>query len=310
MKVFNSLDAISDVPRTAVALGNFDGIHRGHRELIERSARYARDYGLHSAVFTFANHPRNYIAGYDVVKSVVAAEDKLKIFEDIGVEYLFNIPFDDTFRSMEPESFVRDLLLGYFHAKAVFCGFNFHFGKSAAGNTLVLEQAADRVGFRLEVLEPFIVNDVLVSSSVIRKAIASGDVAAAERFLGRPFAITGEVIRGNALGRKLGFATANTLLPEDLVKPAYAIYVTTAEVDGRILPAITNVGIRPTIGDNCELAETHIFGLDEDLYGREIKIFFKEKIRDEARFDSVEQMQAQVKKDIVAAKEWWKQHLD
>ncbi|MDR1778693.1 MAG: bifunctional riboflavin kinase/FAD synthetase [Clostridiales Family XIII bacterium] len=303
---FTSLTSIGDIGPTAVALGNFDGIHRGHHALISRTAAYAQAHGLKTAVFTFSNHPRNFIAGKQVVKSLLTPTEKKNIIKNLGADYLFNLPFDETCTGMEPEVFIRDLLLGHFKAEAVFCGFNFHFGKKAAGNTLVLEQAAEREGFKLVVLEPYIVDDVLVSSTEVRKAISAGEMGLCRKYLGRPYALTGEAVPGNKLGRKLGFATANVVLPEDMMKPAYAIYVTGAVLeDGIERPAISNVGVRPTIGDHKELIETHIFDYDGVLYGKRIRTVFYERIRYEMKFDGVDAMKAQVERDILTARSWW-----
>ncbi|MDR3072239.1 MAG: bifunctional riboflavin kinase/FAD synthetase [Clostridiales Family XIII bacterium] len=303
---FNTLESIGDISPTAVALGNFDGIHLGHQALIACMTQYAKREGKKSAVFTFANHPRNFISGESVVRSIVSPKEKYEIIRSMGVDYMFNLPFDDSFTSMDPEVFIHKLLLRYFRADAVFCGFNFRFGKRAAGNTTLLKQFADQDHFFLEVIEPFKVDDVIVSSTEVRKAIQNGDFDLCRKYLGRPFTLSGKVIAGNKLGRKLGFATANMHLDPEMMQPAYGIYVTSAKLDGgKERPAITNVGVRPTIGDNQELAETHIFDFSEDLYGTSPEIVFYEKLRAEQKFENIEAMQKQIQSDIAAARRWW-----
>ncbi|MDR0357341.1 MAG: bifunctional riboflavin kinase/FMN adenylyltransferase, partial [Clostridiales Family XIII bacterium] len=150
MKLFRAMEEIKGIPPTAVALGNFDGVHRGHAELIARIVRLARERGLKSAVFTFSNHPQNVITGRNVVRHIVSPEEKIEIIRSMDVDFLFSAPFDALFRSMSPEAFTRDLLVDRLNAAAVGCGFNYRFGKDAAGTTVCLEEAAEREGFRVE----------------------------------------------------------------------------------------------------------------------------------------------------------------
>jgi riboflavin kinase/FMN adenylyltransferase len=306
MRVFTELARMRDIPPTAVALGNFDGIHLGHAELIRRMAAYARGHGLAPAVFTFSNHPYNVLAGKTVIRGLATEEDKEGIFESLGVEYLFSLEFDESFHSMPPAVFIDDLLLEAFNARAVFCGFNFRFGAEAAGNPDLLRETGAEKGFDLVVMEPYRVDGALVSSTAIRRFVEEGDVATASKFLGRPFAISGEITRGNGIGRSLGFPTANIALPKGLVVPSYGVYVTESALSDTAYPdnlrSVTNVGIRPTIGDERLLAETHIFGApDNDLYGRRIRVGFLSLLRSERRFADVEALRAQVDFDKQSA---------
>lgn len=305
MKLFTGKNEIMDICPTAVALGNFDGVHLGHQSLIRRTVAYAKAQGLAPAVFTFSNHPKNVIMGRAAVRSIVSPEMKVRLIADLGVDYIFSIPFDKSFHSMSPEAFVEDLLLNTFRAEAVSCGFNFHFGADASGNTVTLEETAGNAGFALEVMEPFIVDDVLVSSSLIRKFIQTGQVDKCPKYLGRPYIVPGKVIRGKRLGSKLGFPTANLALPKDMICPPFGVYITAAHLDGRTLPSVTNVGVRPTIGDERLLVETHIFGIDENLYDRDLNISFIRKIRNELRFESVEALRSQVELDKETARAYW-----
>jgi riboflavin kinase/FMN adenylyltransferase len=331
MKVLTELRCIRDIPPTAVALGNFDGVHLGHAELIRRMVAHARSRGLAPAVFTFSNHPYNVLSGKTVVRGLATEEDKERMLRSLGVEYLFSLEFDDSFHSMPPAAFIDDLLIGSFRARAVFCGFNFRFGAEAAGSPELLRKAGAEWGFDLVVMEPYRVNDALVSSTAIRRFVEDGDMAAAESFLGRPFALSGEVVHGNGIGRSLGFPTANIALPAGLVVPPYGVYVTESELydlpgeggpragdvqcrgagtagcaacfdGGR---SITNVGVRPTIGDDKLFAETHIFGApDRDLYGRRIRVSFLSLLRAERKFADIEALKAQVERDERSALEY------
>jgi riboflavin kinase/FMN adenylyltransferase len=339
MKVFTELARMRDIPPTAVALGNFDGVHLGHAELIRRMTAHARERGLAPAVFTFSNHPHNVIGGRNVIRSLATEEEKERALGSLGVEYLFSLKFDERFHSMPPTAFIDDLLLGAFGARAAFCGFNFRFGAEAAGSPELLREAGIEKAFELVVMEPYRVDGALVSSTAIRRFVEEGDVVSAAKFLGRPFTISGEITRGNGIGRSLGFPTANIALPAGLIVPAYGVYVTESEFltglstgcaapessaycreDGeeysgvgalnRVkglggLRSVTNVGVRPTIGDEKLLAETHIFGAsDNDLYGRHIRVSFHSQIRAERRFSDIEALKAQVELDKLSALEY------
>jgi riboflavin kinase/FMN adenylyltransferase len=295
---------------------------------------HAESRGLAPAVFTFSNHPYNVLQGRTLIRSVTTEHDKERILASLGVEYLFSLRFDEGFHSMAPAAFIEDLLLNAFRARTVFCGFNFRFGAEAAGDPDLLRAAGAAKGFDLFVMEPYRVGDKVVSSTMIRELIETGDVAAAARFLGRPFALSGEIARGNGLGRGLGFPTANIGIPEGLVVPAYGVYVTESRLSGdseggdsenapgaetrctkepspcaqspcaagRPMRSVTNVGVRPTIGDNRLFTETHLFGAPEDdLYGRRIRVDFLDMIRPERRFEDIRALKAQVERDKRAA---------
>jgi riboflavin kinase/FMN adenylyltransferase len=298
MRVFTKIEDIDLGEQTAVALGNFDGVHLGHAELILRTVSYARAHGLKSAVFTFANHPQNYILGRNIVKNITTPEGKIALIEKFGVDYLFSLRFDEKFHDMSPASFLHDLVLGSFRAAAVACGFNFHFGRDAAGDTTLLAEAAAREKFHLEILGPVVIDGVVVSSTVIRELITAGHVEQCPKFLGRRFAVCGEVIHGNENGRKMGFPTANVALREEMVIPSNGVYATRTSVEyGPAIPSVTNIGDRPTIGDGKMLAESNLFDFDEDIYGKRIRIEFIEKIRSEIQFSGLKELGAQIARD-------------
>jgi riboflavin kinase/FMN adenylyltransferase len=303
MNVFTNAEQVTGIDRTAVALGNFDGVHLGHAELLRRTVAYAREHGLTPAVFTFSNPPINAITGRTIVCAVATQADKAAMLERLGVECLFSFEFDARFHAMPPQAFIEDLLLGAFRAQAVFCGFNFRFGAEAAGDPDLLRAAGEEKGFAVDVMDPFRIDGTLVSSTVIRDLIADGSVEEAARYLGRPFEISGEIDRGNGIGRGLGFPTANLVPPQELIVPAHGVYVTESVIgDVKTMRSVTNVGFRPTVGDHRLLAETHIFGVpDEDLYGRWLRVRFLSMIRPEHKFADMEQLKRQVERDKEAA---------
>ena len=297
MKQFNSLEEIKNIRETVVALGNFDGVHKGHQELIRRMVKSARTAGLKSAVFTFANHPKNVLAGKPVIKNILYPEDKAEIIRSLGVDYLFSLEFDETIQHMSAEEFIWKLLIGAFKMREAYCGFNYRFGYQAEGTPETLIKAGLRNGFGIHVLEPFKIDGNLVSSSFIRKIIAEGSVGECKKYMGRNYSVGGEVVVGNKIGRTIGFPTSNILIDEAMVTPAHGVYVTYCNYNGVCYQGITNVGIKPTIGDNKKNIETHIFNFSKDIYGKQIRVEFLERLRPEIKFNSVEELAQQIAND-------------
>lgn len=308
MKVFNTIDEIKDIQASVVALGNFDGVHKGHQELIRRTVDSAREKGLKSAVFTFANHPKNVLAGKPVIKNILYPEDKEAIMEKMGVDYLFSMEFTEEIMHMSTADFIQRILLDAFKMKEAFCGFNYHFGYRAEGDPEVLLQAGRQLGFGINVLEPFEIDGNLVSSTFIRNLISEGLVDACEKYMGRNYSVGGQVVVGNRIGRTIGFPTLNILIDEAMVTPAHGVYVTCCYYNGTRYQSITNVGIRPTIGDEVKNIETHIFNFSKDIYGKDIKVEFLKKLRPEAKFDSFEALSAQIAQDCKDARDYHETH--
>ncbi len=304
MKQFNTLDEIKNIKETVVALGNFDGVHKGHQELIRRTVKSAKMAGLKSAVFTFANHPKNVLAGKPVIKNILYPEDKAQIIKSLGVDYLFSLEFDDRIMHLSAHEFIQTLLLGSFRMKEAYCGFNYHFGYHAEGSPETLMAEGLKNGFGIHVLEPFKIDGNLVSSSFIRNLIGEGRVGECKKYMGRNYSVGGEVVVGNRIGRTIGFPTSNILIDEAMVTPAHGVYVTYCNYNGTCYQGVTNVGIKPTIGDNKKNIETHIFNFSKDLYGKNIRVEFLERIRPEIKFDSVENLARQIENDCIAAEQF------
>jgi len=310
MRVFETLDDIMDIEPSAVALGNFDGVHLGHQELIKKAVERARADGLKAAVFTFSNHPKNLLPHEKKVKSILDKKEKAEIIEGLGVDYLFNIPFTKAVMTMTPEQFVQNLLLDKFNMKAAFCGFNYNFGYKAQGNPDVLREIGAREGFTVTEMPPYKIKGDIVSSSLIRTLVASGQVEKCKTYMGRHYAIGGEVVVGNRLGRKLGFPTSNLVIDQDMVTPPNGVYITYCTYNGVQYPSVTNVGIKPTIGTYTKNVETHIFNFDKELYGKHITVEFLKKTRDEVKFDSVRDLSEQIVRDCREAKAFHEKNVD
>ena len=305
MEIARSIDEIRNMDKTAVALGNFDGVHLGHQELIRETVEQAEKDGIKSAVFTFSNHPSNIIPGVKAVKSILHDERKAELIESLGVDYLFDVPFTETLRDMEAEDFVRELLVGRMNVKDAFCGYNYQFGARAFGTAEILEIYGEKYGFDVFEMPPFEIDGKVVSSSFIRLLISKGYVNRIKTFMGRNYEVEGEVVVGNRLGKKLGFPTSNLNIDEGMITPPNGVYTTYLEYDGVKYPGVTNVGVKPTIGDFEKNIETHVFNFDKELYGKHITVEFLKKMRNEEKFDSLEALSDQIIKDCNEAKAWF-----
>ena len=308
MKLFSTLDEVNNIEPTVIALGNFDGIHLGHQAIIKKTIHDAQGEKCKSAVFTFSNHPRNLLKNCEPVKNILYADDKMKIIESLGIDYVFNIPFTEEIMSMDPVDFIDKILIEKFNVREVLCGFNYHFGYKAAGDVEMLIHEGAKKGFGVHVTEPFTVDDQVVSSSLIRKKIAEGDMATCGKLLGRNYSIGGEVVVGNKLGKTIGFPTSNLNIDKTMVSPPNGVYITKCYYNGVTYPSITNVGNKPTIGKYNKNIETHIFNFDMELYGKEIKVEFLEKMRDERKFASVEDLSREITANCITAKAYHRQH--
>ena len=287
MEICNQVSQFSRLPSTAVALGLFDGVHRGHQAVIRAAADCAPE--LMPAVFTFRFDTRAVVTKKQF-GTLLRPELKAKKLEENGIRFMLEPPFS-TIMKMEPERFIQGILFNFMHAKAVFCGEDFRFGKNAAGDTRLLRAACQKNGVRFEIVRPVLDDGVPVSSTRIRAALREGDVPLANRLLGSPYMTCGTVVHGRHMGHSLGFPTINQLFsPEDLI-PRFGVYATIVEVDGKEYVGATDIGVKPTVGDGyAPAAETFILDFDGDLYGRNIVIRYYAFLRGEKRFDSLEEL--------------------
>ena len=271
----------------AVALGAFDGIHTGHRKLIDNVVEYARINGCKSCVFTFDMLPSG-------ARRIISTEQRNNILEIMGVDYLYIQHFDSDFKSMTADDFMNRFLK---QAVYITVGFNFRFGTARQGSTETLSRFCIDNCIKYDIVEPVKINDEIVSCTKIRKYIENADFNMAHKMLGSYFSVEGTVIHGNEIGRTIGFPTANICVDTDRVMPKEGVYVTATEFNGRVYKSFTNYGGKPTFNDNRILVETSIFDFDGDLYGRSIKVYFLEKIRDIDDFRSVDALKAQLEAD-------------
>lgn len=278
----------------AVALGIFDGVHLGHRRVISGAVGAT---GLRTAVFSF---DRAAAALKHEAYALCSKERTARLLEILGAEEWFEAAFD-AYRDLSPTAFVDEVLVAQLHAKAVFCGFNFRFGKGGAGNVNTLRTLCEARGIAVTVADELCDGGTTVSSDRIRRLVEAGEVGEASRLLGHPFMIDTPVSHGQALGRTLGSPTANQVLPEGFVRPRFGVYASCAVIDGAVRYGITNIGMRPTVGAPAPLAETWFEDYTGDLYDRPLQVILTRFLRDERKFDSIEALTAQIVADRDAA---------
>ena len=285
-----------------LALGNFDGVHRGHRKILERVRRVAGERGGTSVVMTFDPHPPRVVRPDKAPALLMTKAQKLEAIADAGVHGAAIVRFTTELSRWDPETFVRTVLVGWLRVSEVWVGANFLFGHDRSGNFSLLRVLGGRYGFKAEKIDPVRYKDFVVSSTRIRRLLAEGRVDEAGALLGHHYFIDGRVARGAGRGRELGFPTANLCTDNELVPPA-GVYATTATVDGVVHPSVTNVGLRPTFGDVDTIQiEAHLLDADRELYDARLRLSFVQRLRDERAFPDVDALRAQIDADCRAAR--------
>ena len=304
MRIFDRLDGSKLYEeKCVVALGCFDGVHKGHAHVLRTARKKADALGLPLCVFAFDAPPRNFFS-LDAVPLITCREDKLRLFEEIGVDISVCIPFDKTILSVSAQDFIKDVLIEKLKAEHLICGYNYTFGKGAAGDPSLIKEMCEPIGIGVTVVGDYIQDGIPVSSSLIRELVSNGEVDKAVKYLGRPYSITAPVVNGQHLARRLGFPTVNILPTTDVLIPRYGVYVSSVSFDSQTKYGITNVGVRPTVDTHVLCAETHLFDFEGDLYGKEIRVEFLYFLRGEVKFDSVDKMAERIRADIETAKEY------
>lgn len=281
-----------------VALGNFDGVHIGHRVLLDRLLEKGKDSGLSTLVFTFKQHPQNVLLTRNKIPLIYPPEKKKDIILKLGIDMVEMVDFTQKFAMLEPEEFFEKFLLNRYNIKYVVVGFNYRFGRGGKGNVSLLKQIGDRYGFEVQVVDPVITNGEVVSSSLIRKLISIGDIKSANRLLGRKYTVNGKVVKGKGRGKEMGFPTANIELPPGILYPSRGVYITITNLENASMISLTNVGINPTFSGNKLVIETYIPGFKGNLYDKYIEVEFLERIRDEKKFESKEELVKQIEMDL------------
>ncbi len=282
--------------KSAVALGGFDAMHIGHQAIIQKMVDDAKSLHLTSVVYLFRNQPRTVVTG-EACPSVCSLSKRLALLEEWGVDVVIAEWFTPEYQAVSPETFVKEYLKNWLKASYVAAGFDYRFGEKGSGDMKLLQQLCRHEEIQVYEQAPVMIDGSVVSSTRIRKLLSQGAVAEAERCLGRPFSVCGQVTEGNRIGRTMGFPTANIDYPEDMVLPGQGVYQTCTRAGGAWYSSITHLGSRPTVTDSNLRLETHLLGFQGDLYGTEIEVAFCKYLREIKKFSNLEELKEQLKKD-------------
>lgn len=312
MRRFAGSEAIDrPLVRPVLTIGNFDGVHVGHRSILDTVVERARAHDGQAVVYTFEPHPRKVLQPDRAPRLLTTLEQKLELLEAAGVDAVVVEPFSLEFARTPADVFIRRILHERIRPVEVYVGYDFHFGRDREGSMRMLTEMGPRLGFAVTIIPEVTIDAGDVNSTRIRELLADADVAKAAELLGRPYTIRGSVAKGDRRGRSIGFPTAN-LDPENEVLPAPGVYAGHGRfldagepAAGRVLPAVTNVGTRPTfVTEGQVLAEAHLIDFDGDVYGRRLEISFEHHLRPERRFDGVDALKAQIRRDVAEARVW------
>ncbi len=300
MQIFDNNNFTPNPVGSGVALGNFDGVHLGHKKLIETLVAKCRKMGIPAMVYTFKGHSSEVIFKRPV-KLVMDSQQRLDCFSEIGADGVFLEDFTGEYAGLSPEEFVENVLVKKLNAKLVVVGYDYSFGQKGAGTASDLVSYGDRYGFKVIVLPPVIIDGEKVSSTLLRSYVGKGELSEFVKVAGRSFCVSGKVVKGRQVGRQLGFPTANILPEENLILPPFGVYATETKIEGEDVKykSITNVGKNPTFhGDRPCTVETHIIDYNKDLYGKKISVDFIKPIRGEMKFSSPEALIERMTQDV------------
>jgi len=303
MVVFEEISQITEKLRhPAVTIGNFDGVHLGHREIFRRVTEKAREQGGVSLVITFAPHPLQVVSPGTGVKLITNRKERRALIEAAGIDYLLEIPFDWSFASISARQFVEQILVDAIGIESLVIGYDYAFGRGREGNTELLRQFGDRLGFKVEVLKP-VANDATVySSTAVRNMVIDGNVKDVVSVLGRHYSLTGTVVLGHQRGRGLGFPTANIDTDKDLL-PSAGVYAVKVRVGTAFYDGACNIGTNPTFKNDRLSLEVFLFEFAGDLYGEELTLFFIDRLRGEMRFPGPEALKEAIAADVARCRE-------
>ncbi|WP_374276883.1 bifunctional riboflavin kinase/FAD synthetase [Azonexus sp.] len=305
MRVFRGHSRPVPAP-VALAVGNFDGVHLGHAELLRRLADAASRRALVPTVLSFEPHPREFFAPDAAPARLSTLREKLELLSEAGVEQTMICPFNAAFAALSADEFIEQVLVGALRVGHLIVGDDFRFGRGRTGDFALLQAAGQRHGFTVEAMGSVTVDGERVSSSGVRRALAAGDMERAARLLGRPYVIDGQVVHGQKLGRQIGFATANLRIKHNPLPMTGVFAVEVGGLGETPLPGVANLGMRPTVGGTRPLLEAHLFDFARDIYGAHISVRFVHKLRDEQRFPNFDALKAQIAADAAAARAFFK----
>lgn len=306
MKIFHSISSFKATNPTIVTIGTFDGVHLGHRKILELITKSAKETSSESLVLTFSPHPRIIVHEDTEMKQLNSLNEKKELLNNLGIDNLIIHPFDMAFSRLTAEEFVRDVLVSTFKIQKIIIGYDHRFGRNRTANINDLIAFGNRFGFDVDQISAEEINEVSISSTKIRNALAEGNVKLANSYLGQPYTLSGKVIKGNQLGRTIGFPTANIKIEENYkLIPSNGVYIVKSSVKGIIYCGMMNIGNRPTINGNAQSIEINLFDFDQNIYGETLTVIILHKMREEQKFESLEALKAQLVIDKKTAQEYF-----
>ena len=298
MKIFTSLSNFKSTNRTFVTIGTFDGVHIGHQKVIKRLVKDAKKNNATSVLLTFFPHPRMVLQKDIGIKLINTIKEKTNLLESLGLDVLIIQEFSEEFSKNSALDFVRNILVNTLNISKLIIGYDHHFGKNREGNFEELKEYSHTYDFKIKKIKKQEISDIGVSSTKIRKAIENGNIEKANSFLGYEFPLTGIVVQGRNLGEQIGFPTANLFIEESYkLIPKTGVYIVKSEIDSKTIFGMMNIGYRPTVGGKHQTIETHFFEFNDNLYGKKLKINVLKLLRNEEKFNSINDLKLQLQKD-------------
>jgi len=308
LELFNNLSHYKSNKAVVLTIGTFDGLHIGHQKIINR---LTKNENLQSVVLTFFPHPRMVLQQNSDIKLLNTIDEKIELFTKLQLDVLIIHPFDKTFSELSAEEFVKNILIEKLNLNKIIIGYDHRFGKNRAAGIEELIAFGEKYNFEVEQIPAQEIDEISISSTKIRKALDSGDISLANSYLGYPYFLEANVVQGRKIGRTLGFPTANLKIYENYkLVPKKGIYIVRVVFDDQIFKGMTSIGFNPTVNGTEQTIEVNILDFDKDIYGKKIKIYFLQRIRDEQKFDSIEELKTQMQKDKQTTLAYFEAHLD
>ncbi|HEV7780067.1 MAG TPA: bifunctional riboflavin kinase/FAD synthetase [Chitinophagaceae bacterium] len=303
MQVHRDIDMLPVFRNAVITIGTFDGVHMGHRQVIDKLKAEARDVDGESVIITFHPHPRKVVSSTILgIRLINTLDEKIQLLEQLGVDHVVVVPFTDAFANQPAEEYMKDFLIGKFHPHTIIIGYDHHFGRDRQGNYRLLERNAVHYGYQLKEIPKHILENISISSTNIREAILHNDIGTAGKLLGYDFFFSGIVVHGDKLGRQLGYPTANLkMTDEEKIVPGNGIYAVYAQPEGypEKLKGMMSIGFRPTVDGRKRVIEVNIFDFNKEIYDQSLKVYVKKYLREEIKFDGLEALVKQIDQDKI-----------
>ncbi len=303
MQVHHDIEQLPVFRNAVITIGTFDGVHKGHRKILDKMKTEAEANGGETVIITFHPHPRKIVSSeFMGIRLITTMEERIGLLENLGIDHLVVVPFTDVFANQSAEEYIRDFLVEKFHPHTIIIGYDHRFGRDRVGNFQLLEEKSAEYGYRLVEIPKHVLENISISSTSIRKAIIHNDTDTVNKVLGYDFFFSGLVVHGNKLGRKLGYPTANLKVKdEDKIIPGNGIYAVYAQPEGYSEPlkGMMSIGFRPTVDGKQRVIEVNIFDFDQEIYDQQLTVFVKKYLRPELKFDGLEPLVKQIDQDKI-----------